>query len=500
MKRPLTLIAWALLLVGASPKQAFGQTSFLNNLPGQDTTALNQMYENLEPAELIAPTLLDVSATSVSRPSGIQDVSVSLINSFKSAPNIGEGIGVEFSPLQLLEKTDVKKLPQAAQSVASALRNRFVPQYQSLANYRKSYGLRPLTLSGAAVSDSLTSRMSFGVSYTIGAGQLDPYKAHGYMEKLTAEITKLSLQAGTTASALQTDYAIVVDTELKQLVDNTKIPLDILVKADFVPQLQQIDASTSAQALSSDSLKAVAESKLSKEQSITSAQRAVIMESVIDKIIPAYQAMRPAVIMALKPAFASIKTLTKNASEQFERDNWNASLLQIGVGGVGYTGDRNWNDLKSQSFHVFLRASGRLPLGKNPKSGAKWWRQHAQAIANVQYGSYADRPGAPLKAKAWGGLRLLLGNERIRFSCDFSLQHQSYFAKQDTVASSDFTNRWTVGFETRMADNLWLEVAFGKGPSTQTQSSAGQVDNKSSALALGSLKYGFRNRRRFKLN
>src|SRR5688572_14650052 len=91
------------ILVGLlKPLSTIGQTI-------GDTVELNRLYENLEPAELIAPALLGVGPSSVTKPSALKDISVDLIQSFAKFPKAGEGVGVEITPALFWRKIVLDK-------------------------------------------------------------------------------------------------------------------------------------------------------------------------------------------------------------------------------------------------------------------------------------------------------------------------------------------------------------------------------------------------------
>jgi|GEM_PF-5434150 len=457
-----------------------------------DTTALNELYENIEPAELIAPGLLGVGSKSVSRPSGIQDVSLSLIRSFANLPNSGEGIGIEFSPVQLLEKTKFDSIkPKALASRITTISQKIIPQYKALEDYRKSYGWRPFVISGAAVTDSVASRLAIGFSYTFGAGQLDPYKAKGFMEDLTADITKQLLGPGTTVAQLETDYNNLLVVEIERSIQKAGIvpprsgDIKIFLFNCPIAKLPNPTATSSSKIPDGDSIKQVVTTYLNTNATLTSTEKSTIAQVLAEKAIPAYQALYPATLSSLKPLFTATKNLVSEATEAFEKRNWNVPLLQVGAGQAWRSADKSWDGLTRQSIHGFVYGSIRPPESWEKLS------QHTQLIGNLQY-VYQDSD--TLKQQLGYGLRLLAGNERLRFSAEGSWKHQRYRAVEGKTQDPNIIRRYTVGLEVRVADNLWLEMAVGR---TNAAATPGQVTDKSSILTLADLKYGFRNRRRF---
>ncbi|RTQ47195.1 hypothetical protein EJV47_20080 [Hymenobacter gummosus] len=498
------LLVLGALLPLASPLRAQQVPATLAGLlPAPDTTALNQMYANLEPAELIGPSLLGLNANSVSRPGGIQDISLSLIRSFVTLPTGGNGVGIEFSPYQLLAQTKVDSL-KGLPKQGSALLKTFVPQYRALEDYRRTFALRGLTLSGASAGDSVSSRLAAGISYTFGAGQLDPYQARDFMENITASITqRLNPTAQSVGRELQT-YATLLDAELVRLgpLAGLSEPTLTVMRDELstsgrvadLPQgsplrVPQQNATSKPPVIDADSVRAALKAYFTRKN-LTNTQSQLLLDSLSVRVIPAYHTLRGTVARLLQPAFADVKTLVKTATEAFERNNWNAPLLQVGAGQVWISPDHAWNSLTRQSVHGFLRGSLRPPRTWGSIS------QHAQLILNAQY-SYQARDMDSIKHKLAGGLRLLLGNAQARLSADYLWQRQLYRAFEGATQSPQTLTRWTIGAEVRVVDNLWFEAAFGKGwPPAATGAVAA---SKASIVTLGGLKYGFRNRRRFAL-
>lgn len=486
MARFILALPWLLVCITfaatAQPKARFAP----------DTTALNELYENIEPAEIIAPSLLGVGSKSVNRPSGIQDISISLIRSFVNLPKAGEGVGLEFSPLQLLEKTKFDSIkPKALASPVNKIVSQIIPQYKALEDYRRSYRWKPIVLSGAAVTDSLASRIALGISYTFGAGQLDPYTAKGFMEGITAEITRHLLGPGTTVAQLDNTYNDLLVKEIDRSISAATITgsrtsevKKFLFKCP-ITALPRPSPGSSLNIPNGDSIRKVLVTYLDSMTILTTVEKSKIVSVLSEKAIPAFQALHPATITSLRPLFNDTKELISKAVEDFEKRNWNAPLLQIGIGQVWRSTDNTWSRLVKQSIHGFAYGSIRPPNAWQALS------RHTQLIANLQY---AYQNSDSLKQQFGYGLRLLAGNERLRISAEGSWKHQRYRVFEGGTQKPNTINRFTVGIELRMADNLWLEVAVGR---TNASAIPSQVADKSSILTLADLKYGFRNRRRF---
>ena len=516
----------------------------------EDTVALNGLYENLEPATQIAPSLLGIGASNVSTPSGLQDVSFTQLNSFARFPKQGSGIGIEFSPVQLFKKTDLSKIKlnasddklvakllskaiDTATIKALLLRKQYLQkQYQGLADYRKTFWAQGFTVSGASATDSLASRLALGLSYTFGAGQLDPFKARGFSEEVAAAASELlagppanraggalgpALQALNTLAS-QNGEAIAAALQEGGLLDKAAP----LYESVFNALLDQVLAPAPSRDVR-DTTKlaplpahlATAEALRDKINSVLDAMNASIAsqnkqpnrpaqlplledgprQKIIDYLTVNYlatvQATQQTYIKAIRPAFRSLTALVQAKTTAFERDNWNVPLIQVGSGWVSYSPKRTWEDLSYQSTHLFVRASGRLSVMGD------WFRQHTLVVMNLQY---VNHRVDSVRNKFWYGGRLLVGNQRIRASVEGSFQWQQYRAQQGATRPSDTQRRFTVGGEVRVADNLWLEIAFGRVYPIPVAGANGKTEQQAGLLTLADLKYGFRNHRRFKVN
>ncbi len=544
----LSLLSWVPHIVQAQNAQKLIEKGLNKAGLQEDTVALNSLYENMEPATQIAPSLLGIGASSVSMPSGLQDISFTQLNSFAS-PKQGSGIGIEFSPVQLFKKTDLSKikLNSIDDKLLTILQGKAVDeatiksillqkhylqkQYQGLAEYRKTFWLQGFTVSGASASDSLANRLALGLSYTFGAGRLDPFKARGFSEEIAAAASELlagtpAAGAGALTPALQTldalasqnNEAISAALQEAGLLDKSS-PLytnifDVLLDQVLAPapskdvrdttKLSPLPAHlANAEALRSkinsvfDALNTSIESQNKQPNQavqiplLKDSQRTKIIDYLTVNYLSTVQATQQTYIKAIRPAFRSLTALVQAKTAAFERDNWNAPLIQLGSGWVGYSHKRTWEDLAYQSTHVFFRASGRLGRENT------WFRKHTLFVMNLQY---ANHSVDSVRNRFWYGGRILLGNQRIRASVEGSFQLQQYRPQQGITHPSDTQRRFTVGGEVRVADNLWLEVAFGRVYPISVVGTNGKMEQQSGLLTLADLKYGFRNHRRFKVN
>jgi hypothetical protein len=477
----------------------------------EDTIALNGLYGNLEPATQIASSLLGVGAQSVSTPGGLQDVSLSVLQSFSNFPAKGSGVGIEFSPVQLWEKTHyqpTKRDSAVARILGMKPLQRDTVAYRSLAEYRRTFWRRGFVLSAASVSDSIAGRLAGGVSYTFGTRQLDPFTARGYSEALTVNIqNQLTSKRGIAkVNAINAGFIkqrrIAIDLAMRdaglQLSsfnssnDYSKFLDPITDQTLALPQLNSTNPTdTSATALlakygSTGQLRKQITEYLGRQKilELTPEQENLFVNSLEKNL---FSELRQAVMdyqTAAKPLFQDVGLLLKTAAQDFERRNWNAPLLQIGTGYVWRSPDHSWNALAGESFHGFLRAATR--------PGKSWGElaQHAQVVGNLQYVHHALDS---LRQQVLVGVRVLVGNERIRLSAESSWKYQAYREREGKTHAADVVKRYTVGVETRVADNLWLEIAIGRTNASPT----GPIGDKAGMLALADLKYGFRSRRRF---
>lgn len=155
---------------------------------------------------------------------------------------------------------------------------------------------------------------------------------------------------------------------------------------------------------------------------------------------------------------------------RFRAEHWNAASLQLVAGGTSRSADSKWKSLTTDEYSVF--AGMAYPL-----------KTFGQVIIHAQ-GTWihGDRPD---HSRYSVGGRALVGNSKHRAS----LEGMYTDAKSDIADRDGKASRYTLGFEFKLGNGLWLELAAG------AQKRVGE--DAADVLTLGNLKYALQRDRRF---
>ncbi|MFD2784940.1 hypothetical protein [Hymenobacter rubripertinctus] len=499
-----------LLFLGWSePFAAVAQTN--------DKQALNELYGDFAPADLTAATLLGVDASKVSKPSTVKALSASLVQPAKSFPKVSSGLALEVAPVLFF--------PNARALTGTES----LKQYQNFGNAL----LRNWTLSGATVSDSAGTKVAGGLALTLYDGT-DRLRVSKFVGKLSRELD--AIQAGhdlsqlTRASSLRAsayadsllakngirqslaDKASATNAIYKTLntriatlgetpSDNAQIPTATEVEESqkkLLAQLQKtLDSLQTAHPSSTDGLLP----KLAVADIMTGARLLALQGQLM---YGSYRALNTALVTQTTSA-------VKKANEEFDRQTWNATIIQVGVGSIWASTAQEWSSLSANSTGFFARmalrpgidSKGTGSKGKTPLGYAL--AHHALLVTTLRYNNYHDQPRFAerkpmaqtdsLRTQLWVGARWLIGSQYFRVSGEFSKRFLSYSQEAKDGANtagqtlSTTWNSYAFGVEARLVEKLWLE--FGLGKTYPQGQQRGQV------FALSSIKYSIQNGQRF---
>ena len=160
--------------------------------------------------------------------------------------------------------------------------------------------------------------------------------------------------------------------------------------------------------------------------------------------------------------------------DQYKKLLWNKPVAQLGLGTVLNSIDNTWEGMDDEQVTLFIGCA--LPVSS-----------FGQGILNFQ-SSFFHQDSAKYKYDLKMGGRLLAGNSDFRGSIE-ALYHLAF--KKN--ANSDLKRlRTTAGFELKISQGIWLELAVGAD-------NVLEKDDKTSFLSLFNFKYAFQKARRFEM-
>ena len=495
------------LLLLTSSSRSFGQDK------ESQKEALNGLYGDFSPADLTAPTLLGVSSNQVTKPASLKAISGSLIQAAASYPSIGSGVALEVAPILLFPAAKPKFQDQGSiQMAVNAYRKGTIKR-----------GVRNFSISGASVSDDASARVAAGAAIVFFDGA-DPLRSPYYVSKLAAALS--ALKEGQSLFILSQNYNATLNNQVDALLQNNKIIASTpaatsstnALYASLFPMffaLGQIpttnvglpttaDLTTSKQR-AFDTLRIT----VNGDNRLDNTQRNALLigaTSLFKNISTMYEHY----LMASKTLSEATVVAMKSANDEFEKTNWNATVIQGGAGRVWASPNKVWSNLNHQSTGYFIRGTIR-PASSDWQNSANWLERtlyhNVSVVANIRYDnfnngssleSHSKSINDSLNSKLWYGGRILIGNSRFRVSFEHAWQQLSYSqaAKNAFIKANKSINEslrsLTTGIEIRLAEKLWLEFAVG---ATYPK---GGFSNQARLLTLSSLKYSFRNEQRFK--
>ncbi len=508
MKNNIIAIATLVSLGWSSPFATMAQTN--------DQEALNKLYGDFAPSDLTAATLLGVDASKVSKPSTVKAVSASLIQPTMGFSKAGSGLAVEVAPVL------------------------FFPNGKILTgtNSLKQYGnfgnavLRNWTLSGAAVGDSSSTKVAAGLALTLYDGT-DRLRVETFVADL---VTKLNtIKAGQDLSNLTRAASLQAGQHATELLKRNGIVQSLPERGsttnDVFLLLHGRIAGLGETPVDNAQIPSAAQIEQGHGKLLVWLQRSLdslsrVHPPGIDVLLPKLNAsdiMAGAQLLAVQgtAAYDSYRALNtdlvtqttgavKKANEQFDKQTWNATIIQAGFGSTWASKAQGLSDLSASSTGFFARAA--LRPGTNPlyARDKKTWlgyalAHHALLVTNVRYNGYRNQPSFAeqkpatqmdsLRDQIWIGGRLLVGSQYFRISGEFSkrlLWYSNEAKNGANAAKKNLINAWNsyaIGAEVRLTEKLWVE--FGVGETYPDGQRKGQV------FALSSIKYSIQNTQRF---
>lgn len=403
-----------------------------------DSLTIDDYYIDFAIPDLSAYSLLNISPDNINKPRNIKELSFTLLNINKDG-KINPGVGVEWSPLYSL-KDELKNVKE----------------------YQKNYLLYALQLSSATNVDDEGAKLAFSFKWT-PIDNTNPLLSNKLGNRIIEKLIKGNFidnykDFSDTITAFFSAFAINNNNKLILInyfeTDTSKYE----PPEPFTPEAQ----------------KERVIKELSKCNISLNSNQQIQLSSLSELYIK---------LISSKTIYSKdIESWVINEKKQFQKEHWNSSILEISSGYIFNSVDSTWNNLKGNRWSSYI--CGGMPLGK-----------HFQFIGQIQYSNFIEKDTFQIpyvnyyhKSMFFVGGKILGGNENNRFSIEGSYTNlQSSLSKYN-----DSKMRFCIGFEYKLTEGLWAEVATGAYSSTYE-------GDKFKPMTIGSIKYALQKKRRYEV-
>ncbi|MFQ5676844.1 MAG: hypothetical protein ACE5G1_13185, partial [bacterium] len=317
--------------------------------------------------------------------------------------------------------------------------------------YQKSHLFRAITLSFATIKDANATKLGFGLRW-IPLDKSDPLMDHELQKDVRSYFEKMEqLKSSAENRRLFLNKIQPFFSRLQPESDKTIVLINLIEPGGSNPP-NPLEFETALARL----LKRMKEQGLK----LTSGQ-----EDTLNLFVSEY-------IEITKDRQKPITNLIKARKKKFKLNSWNAAVVQIAVGTTWESANSTWKELEVDKFSTFGGTA--LPISKI----GQW----------IFQGQYMRAYKEEVKEK-WRyslGSRLLLGSSTFRWSLEGLFSDSNSFVPEIDGKSY----RFTTGFEFKLSQGLWLEIAAG-GNFPRGEGA------KSEIISLGNIKYAFQKERRF---
>ncbi len=425
----------------------------------EDGLKLEDLYVDFAIPDISSFSLLGIEDDKITRPGNINKLAVQL-KELVPFNTITPGLAVEFSPFLMIKKELDDSL-------------------FSLDTYRQSESLRGLQLNFATANDSSGSHFGLGLRWVI-FDRSDPLMSEALERDLVdiledLKIDELVSRAASFNREIDLLRVMIFDSN-PNLTRSDQVKIDGWLKTPLrspTPDKEELPASYTEKSIK-DSLSAVYNIQLSEEQNAS----LIDLIDGYNRIIIGYKG-RDAVIASFSAKVAKTK-------EAWKKQRWNAASAHVSIGTAWASQDSTWGNLSSSKLSFLAGLS--LPLQGNDTDKIKG-QLIFQALGNVSYDNSNSEQG-----KFSFGSKLLFGGSDRRVSIEGQYSFLALREEVDgeaTMLEDLNVMRGTIGWEMKIVDGLWFEIAGGFR----------NVDGKSSEItSFSTLKYAFNGKSRFKGN
>lgn len=420
--------------------------SFSQSTPAD---SLADLYVDFSVPDLAAFTLLGFNVDQVARPGNVKELSAALISAVGRGGRINQGMAVEWAPFQTF------------------LRSKSLEDYQKCGNILA----RNVSLSYAAAKESTNTKVSIGLQWVL-LDNSDILKDTN-IQKRIERIFRFEEEQDPGSATKRSKFMNKIAPSFTQILLDQTQELDTALLNELLTLINpDISNYPPPNIFTIESVMRRLEEKL-KEQNIelTPAQEDTLKFFSLEYI----DMLKPISDYIIEPAVEGNRRFKlNNLIENWKKDHWNATTIQIGFGTIWNSLNSSLGELDADQFSSYL--AGAFPLTRI-----------GQLIFQGQYRkSYQEK--AMEKWKYSLGSRLLLGNSDHRFSVE------GLFSDSQNADSTLNGINWrvTIGTELKLSEGLWLEIATGFNI---PQSNKGTTQ----IVTIGGIKYAFKRERRFSI-
>lgn len=430
---------------------------------------IDEYYMDFSPTEVSAFSILDVKPSKIDRPGTVKELVIGVSNAVNESGSISPGFAIEWAPMMTFSKDANAWIDPSVLS-----------------------SWRELQFSFATTSDSQSANIGLGAKWTL-IDQSNPIKNPEWVSSFRGAFD--SIVASSHGSHIwlaerkkfQNSLVVFFKKDLK------------FSDPDFLVVLKRFDIGRAEYV---DSLRSL----LSSEDRIQDSSKLVLIignavksDFVAQNLHALYSANKDSIdrkcevftrlVLSApqKEHFVdAYKKYILKKKEEFKQQHWNALSVSMSSAIAYQSRTKKLKDIDKRVWAAILNTS--IPLWfKNtaPKIGlGAFLRNHSQLILQARSQMFFLPDSGDYNEFSVGG-RLLLGNEEKRGSAEFA-----YVLKEDNDGDiKDNSLQFSLGADTKISDNLWLEFAIG-GKTT------GTIESLSFSPNFG-FKYSFGNESRF---
>lgn len=412
---------------------------------GQDNDkprTLDDFYIDFATPDISAFQLLGKTPNDISRPGNIKELAASTF-AFNNKGFINPGLGIDWSPGYTLGSNS------------------------SVRDYRKYYLLNALQITAGTLNDSLGSNLAFGLKWT-PINKMDLLLSKSYGETMINQLDDLAGSIGDAKNEFKTNLGKYITETFG--FSTTVEPLKFILYSNFIDSDFEPNLTADIDSIGDEARKKFKNkiNELQEDEIEKKFKKSEKKFNTLIKLYVKYMAKRQSVLIKSGKEILAIK-------KNFLVRNWNAQMLQFSGGFTLLSTTGRWENLSYQKFVGIVTFAN--PLTK-----------YGQLLLQVKY-NHTLEGNSPFKSEFKASTRVLIGNQENRFSLEGSYGNNK--AQMEGI-KDDNRLRTTLGFEFKINDGLWFEIAAGLEQS---------LDNNSNAtpIGLGNFKYALQKNRRFKL-
>lgn len=396
---------------------------------------IDDLYQDFSTTELTAFSMLGITPQRITKPGSAKEIEAAILN-MTALNKIVSGIAIEWSPYTTF----------------------FSNEYTGHKDYKNKRFYRNILLTAGTLNDTDGIKMAVGLKYII-IDDSDPLLDTVFLR----DIEKLRLKYLTESST-----SVFARKEFKnKIIIQIGNRIDTLKKGYFTSSLKDfimdsvfifIDQTTKQFIPPKDYLYNLAKLKIDSylgEVLLDTAKRLEYEEilKVLDEMIINYITML--VNQSIFLDENNYVNESKKILDEFNKTNWNKSMLQIGIGHIMKSDDYTFGNLLGIRWSALL--NGGFSLYSPKKNSSTNFGIQLAGMGN--YNGIYNKERSDWDYSASGGVRLIFGWNRLRISTE------GMYSAVRKKSLTDKYIRLTLGTEIKLGDDMWFEMALGcNGP------------------------------------